>query len=144
MLCCQERSVYASSGTVLPQMDGGRETHIAVRRQPLWPADGGVLDAPEENAHSCLRCMRIHAERSMPKSSVNLSIETSTLERARRYGERHDVSISSLVGDFLARLPADEDTIEIRGPITRSLLGIAKGAGDEEDYYRFLEEKYAR
>lgn len=79
----------------------------------------------------------------MPKSSVNLSIETSTLERARRYRERHDVSISSLVGDFLARLP-DEDTVELRGPITRSLLGIAKGAGDEADYYRFLEEKYAR
>jgi hypothetical protein len=88
--------------------------------------------------------MRIHPERPMPKSSVNLSIETSTLERARKYGERHDVSISSLVGDFLARLPAEEDTLGIRGPITRSLLGIAKGAGDEEDYYRFLEEKYSR
>ena len=76
---------------------------------------------------------------------MNLSIETSTLKRARRYGERHDLGISSRVGDFLVRLLVDDDeTVEIRGPITRSLLGIAKGAGDEEDYHRFLEGKYAR
>jgi len=80
----------------------------------------------------------------MPKGTLNLTIDLSTIERARRYGELHDVSISSLVGDFLSRLPVDDDRVEIRGPITRRLLGIAKGAGDEEDYHRFLEEKYSR
>lgn len=41
----------------------------------------------------------------------------------------------------------DDESLEARRaklpPITRSLLGIAKGAKvDEEDYYQYLEEKY--
>jgi len=64
--------------------------------------------------------------RFVSKRPVNLSIERSTLERARRYGERHDVSISSLVGDFLDRLPLDEDAdLADLPPITRRLFGIA-------------------
>ena len=79
----------------------------------------------------------------MPKTTLNLTIDASTVERARRYGERHEVSISRLVGDFLSRLPEDEGEPEISGPITRRLLGIAQGAADEEDYHRFLLEKYS-
>ena len=81
----------------------------------------------------------------MPKISVNLSIEITTLERARRYGERHDVSISRLVGDFLDRLPlAEDDDVSGLPPITRRLFGIAVGGPDEEDYRSYLLEKYSR
>ena len=81
----------------------------------------------------------------MAKTTLNLTIDVSTVERARRYGERHDVSISRLVGDFLSRLPAeDEEDLNINGPITRRLFGLAKGGPDEEDYHRFLLEKYSR
>ena len=65
------------------------------------------------------------------------------IERARRYCERHNTSISRLVGDFLARLPLEEGEEKAdRPPIVRSLLGAAEGGPDEEDYHRYLLDKY--
>jgi len=81
----------------------------------------------------------------MAKATLNLTIEEATVERARRYGERHDVSISRLVGDFLGRLPLEDDEqLDELPPITRRLFGIAAGGPDEEDYHRHLLEKYGR
>src|SRR6185503_4032080 len=66
---------------------------------------------------ACLSCAYIvsnHAHGGrMPrergtKERVNLLLERGAIERARRYSERHDTSISSLVSEFLSRLPADE------------------------------------
>ena len=80
----------------------------------------------------------------MPKTTLNLSVDASNVERARRFSDRHDTSISKLFDDFMSRLPLEDDAeAELTGPITRRLLGIARGAGDEEDYHRFLLEKYS-
>lgn len=82
----------------------------------------------------------------MPKTTLNLTVDALNVERARRYSERHDVSISRLVDDFLSRLPIEDDdaALQLKGPITRRLFGIAKGGPDEEDYHRYLLEKYSR
>jgi hypothetical protein len=65
------------------------------------------------------------------------------VERARRYAEQHDTSISELVSTIFSKLPLAEefDPAEL-APITRSLYGIAAGGPDEEDYHRYLLEKY--
>ena len=81
----------------------------------------------------------------MPKSTLNLTVDSTIVERARKYGERHDTSISRLVGDFLARLPLEEEEdLSNLPPITRRLFGVAAGGPDEEDYHRHLLEKYGR
>lgn len=79
----------------------------------------------------------------MAKSTLNLSIDDAAIERAKRYSERHDTSISRLVSDFLARLPLEEDEQELAlSPTVRRLYGIAEGGPDEDDYHRYLLEKY--
>jgi hypothetical protein len=80
----------------------------------------------------------------MTKQRLNITVDPAVIERARRYTERHNTSISRLVTEFLARLPAEEALEETLTPTVRRLLGVAKGAGDREDYRRHLVEKYGR
>ena len=63
------------------------------------------------------------------------------LERGRRYAERHETSISQLVTDFLRNLPGDDDPADL-APGVRRLLGVARAAGDRDDYRPHLEEKH--
>ena len=55
-------------------------------------------------------------------------------------GEEVDVIILSRQRDSTAAEASDELRAQLP-PVTRSLLGIARG-GAEEDYRRYLEEKY--
>ncbi|HSG40453.1 MAG TPA: hypothetical protein VLE27_12505 [Thermoanaerobaculia bacterium] len=59
-------------------------------------------------------------------------------------GQEVEVLIVSLEPEPVEHLEDDEATKALREtlpPITRRLLGAARGA-KEEDYYRYLEEKY--
>lgn len=79
----------------------------------------------------------------MTKQRLNLTVDPEVVERARRYSERNHTSISNLVGDFLASLPADEplEGDELT-PAVRRLVGIAKGGLDRSDYRKHLVEKH--
>lgn len=79
----------------------------------------------------------------MPKQSLNLTVERDSVERGQRYSQRHGVSISKLVDDFLAHLPLDEESESITADV-RSLIGIGAGGADREGYRRHLLEKYGR
>jgi hypothetical protein len=82
-------------------------------------------------------------EEKMAKTTLNLSVDEAAAERARRYSELHKTSISRLVSDFLSRLPLEEgEVISELSPAVRRLYGIAEGGPDEEDYHRYLLEKY--
>lgn len=63
----------------------------------------------------------------MPKHRIHLSIDPDVLERARRYSERPDTSISRLVSNFLAGLPLEKlpETEELT-PTVRRLLGVGR------------------
>ena len=80
----------------------------------------------------------------MTKKRLNITLEPEVIERARRYCQRHDTSISQLVGGFLSTLatpkPAGEEAD--LPPAVQRLHGIAKGGPDQEDYRRHLLEKY--
>jgi len=81
----------------------------------------------------------------MAKMTLSLSVDEATLERARRYVERHGISLSEFVNEIFVRLPLDDDVdVADLPPITRRLYGIAAGAPDAGDYHRHLLEKYAR
>lgn len=80
----------------------------------------------------------------MPKESLNLSLDSTSIEKARRYSRLHSTSISKLVEDFLSHLPVEEPDPTRLTPTVRRLLGIAAGGGDVDDYHKYLEEKYGR
>lgn len=80
----------------------------------------------------------------MPKQSLNLTVDPASIERGQRYSQRHGVSISKLVDDFLANLPLDEERLESLTPDVRSLIGIGAGEADRESYRKHLLAKYGR
>lgn len=79
----------------------------------------------------------------MALTTLSLSVDEAVVERARRYVEQHDTSIAELVSTILSKLPLEEDfdSAELP-PITRRLYGVATDGPDEEDYHRYLLEKY--
>lgn len=83
-------------------------------------------------------------EEHLAKERVNLSVDGDALERGRRYGRRHGLSLSRLVTDFLRALPEEDSPAGPLPPAVRRLLGVGLGGGDREDYRRHLEEKYGR
>lgn len=80
----------------------------------------------------------------MPKDRLNLTVDRAAIERARRFSDRHNTSISRLVNDFLSSLPLDPELAdEDLSPSVRRLLGIASGDADRDAYRRHLLEKYS-
>jgi hypothetical protein len=79
----------------------------------------------------------------MSLTKLTLSVDEALVEKARAYSRRRGTSISQVVSRLLAALP-DEEGVEEHTPIVRRLLGIAEGGPDQEDYRRYLLEKYGR
>ena len=79
----------------------------------------------------------------MPKERVNLFLDREAIERGRRYSQKHETSVSRLVSDYLAGLPADEDDDALElSPTVKRLIGIAAGGGDRKAYRDYLFKKY--
>jgi len=77
-------------------------------------------------------------------TKLTLRLDDQLILKAKRYSDKSGKSVSRLVADFFSLIEADE---EIPGteisPRVRSLIGGFKGSTTtEEDYRRYLEEKY--
>jgi len=77
-------------------------------------------------------------------TKLTLRMDDQLIRKAKDYSHRSGKSVSRLVADYFSLIESDE---EIPGteitPRVRSLIGALKGAGvTEEDYHRYLEEKY--
>lgn len=73
-------------------------------------------------------------------TKLTLQMDEDLIRFGKRWAKRRGKSLSALFADFLVvleKFPEDEAL----PPITRRLRGVARGA-DEEDYRRYLEEKY--
>jgi len=115
-----------------------RKTQAAASR-----AIAGEVDVRHVHAHDSSELMRMERREVMPRESLNLSIERTSIERARRYSEIHGTSISRLVDEFLASLPVEEPARDDLSPVVRRLYGIAKGGSlGIEDYHEYLMKKY--
>jgi hypothetical protein len=79
---------------------------------------------------------------------LTLRLERSLIDRAKAYARVRGKSVSRLVADYFALLepttePEEPPRLDALPPITRSLFGVlADGEVDEEDYRRYLEQKY--
>lgn len=97
----------------------------------------------------------------MSKATLSIEIDRSLIERVRRYSAEHGKGVSETVSELIDKLPVEqpanaapsgpsaqegeeEEWVKKLTPTVRSLLGVAAGSGDEEDYHQYLLEKYGR
>jgi len=84
----------------------------------------------------------------MKKVPKNLYLDPDAVERAERYGKKHDTNLSQLVSDFLRSLPLDEPDRRQYSPVVQRLIGAASSKKrikrdlGVEDYHRYLLKKY--
>ncbi len=83
------------------------------------------------------------------QTRLTLQMDDKLIAHAKAHAKKRGKSVSKLVADyfkFLDRLEKSKQKPPLEkkyGPITESLKGALKGAKvDEEDYYRYLEERY--
>jgi len=75
----------------------------------------------------------------MPKTKLTLSVDPAVVERARRFSQRNDTSISQLVSAFLASL---EDEEGVSTPVVTRLRGVLPSSVSREDYRTHLGAKH--
>ena len=85
------------------------------------------------------------------QTKLTLRMDKSLIERAKKYAAENGTSLSRMVANYFSliverqeRETMHEEEWKARlGPITRSIVGMAKGSDlTEEDYRRYLEEKH--
>jgi len=77
------------------------------------------------------------------RKKLTLSIDERIIERARRYSQRHNTSISRLVSNYLARL-TDSPAERRYSPTVRRLIGILPSDTSVEEHRRRVEDRYSK
>ena len=99
----------------------------------------------------------------MAKETLSVDLDADLIERVRRYSQEHGTDVAGTISGLIASLPPapvqaggsvphaidpgsarggrEEDWIRELPPLTRSLLGVAADAA-EEDYREYLWRKY--
>jgi hypothetical protein len=101
----------------------------------------------------------------MSKETLSVDLDPALIDRVRRYSERNGTDVSGTISELISTLPATGGAKQAAAldratapgsngsaagadwernlpPITRSLLGIASGGADEDDYKDYLWRKY--
>lgn len=77
------------------------------------------------------------------RKKLTLSVDEKIIERAHRYSQRNNTSISQLVSRFLAQL-AEPGPHRPYSPTVRRLIGILPSDVSVDDYREHLEQKYGQ
>ncbi|WP_257294642.1 DUF6364 family protein [Endozoicomonas sp. YOMI1] len=76
---------------------------------------------------------------------LTLRVEDELVDSAKKYAALHGKSLSQLVADYFADLTRQPTEDEPLPPLTQSLTGLLAGAemeDAEEQYKKYLEDKY--
>lgn len=76
------------------------------------------------------------------RKKLTLSVDEHIIERAHRYSQRHNTSISQLVSNYLARL-AEGGPHQPYSPTVQRLIGILPSDVSVEQYREHLERKHS-
>lgn len=98
----------------------------------------------------------------MAKQTLSIELDSGLVDRVRLYSAQHGTDVAGTLRELIERLPVsapvepgsspprdsvraedpdEEDWVRSLPPLTRSLLGAAEDA-DEEDYREYLWQKY--
>lgn len=81
------------------------------------------------------------------KKKITLTIEEDYIRSAKEYAKKEGKSVSQLLEEYFAKYgePIKPMRKEEMSPLTRSLMGVLKGADIKDyraEYRKHLEEKY--
>ncbi len=74
-------------------------------------------------------------------TKLTLRLDESLIDFGKRWAQARGKSLSRVVADYLATLEKLSEQEGELPPITRSLLGVARGV-EEQDYWRYIEAKH--
>ncbi|HOU42458.1 MAG TPA: DUF6364 family protein [Promineifilum sp.] len=77
----------------------------------------------------------------MEMTKLTIRVPIAVLERAKKYAENNQTSVTRLISQYLSQLPVENDYLQ-DAPIVQSLIGILSPETTIEDYWRYIEEKY--
>lgn len=79
----------------------------------------------------------------MEETKLTVRVPKGTLTSVKRYAARNNTSLTRLITAYLEKIERSE-TEESEGlsPVVQRLRGSLSGKVTEEDYRRYLEEKY--
>jgi len=76
-------------------------------------------------------------------TKLTLRLDEDVIRRAKEYSQEVGKPVSRLVEDYFRAVTAPAKPMEDLPPLVKSLRGCIEGSGvDEDDYRRYLEEKY--
>lgn len=75
-------------------------------------------------------------------SKITLYSEKELIEEIKRYAKEQNTSVSKIVNEFFRNILHREKAIIEEKSITHSLIGAIKVKTSEDDYKKYLEDKY--
>lgn len=77
------------------------------------------------------------------QTKLTLRLDEELIEQAKTYAAHSGKSVSQIVADYFRVIAASPPTASSPPPITKSLRGLLKNSGlDEDDYKKHLEKKH--
>ncbi|MCO6449977.1 MAG: hypothetical protein J5I90_04240 [Caldilineales bacterium] len=74
-------------------------------------------------------------------TKLTVRVPKDLLEGAKRYASEHETTVTRLISAYLLQL-ASRDELQSTTPIVHRLSGSLTSEIAEEDYFRYLEQKY--
>lgn len=79
-------------------------------------------------------------------TKLTLNINKEIIQRAKNYAKEHNISLSFLIENYLAKIISDyKSETTSKGSIVSELSGIIKldsDSNDKDDHMNYLTEKY--
>jgi hypothetical protein len=79
----------------------------------------------------------------MQETKLTIRLPRSLLDNVKKYARKHNTTLTSLISEYLRRVPAEEELLD-QAPTVRRLSGTLSAGLSSEDYKKHLEEKYGR
>jgi len=77
----------------------------------------------------------------MEETKLTVRVPRTLLENVKRYARQHNTTLTSLIGEYLKRIPVQEELLD-QAPIVRRLSGILPQDVSVDAYRQHLDEKY--
>jgi hypothetical protein len=79
----------------------------------------------------------------MEETKLTVRVPKKTLTVAKRYAARNNTSLTRLITSYLEKIERTEvEKSEGLSPVVQRLRGSLSGTVTEDDYRRYLEDKY--
>ena len=79
----------------------------------------------------------------MQETKLTIRLPRVLLDNVKQYARKHNTTLTSLISEYLRRVPAQEELLD-QAPIVKRLSGALSAEFSTEDYKKHLEEKYGR